>query len=274
MATYAIGDIQGCFDSLQRLLNQFHFDPGSDRLWLVGDLVNRGPDSLSVLRYIKNLGDSAITVLGNHDLHLLAVEAGIAELHRKDTITDVLKASDRKELIDWLRHQRLMYREGGFVLVHAGVFPYWSVDEALQHAQEVETALRSDQYTNFLQVIYRCSIEKWNEEASLEERLGVITNAMTRMRICSEKGELNLGFKGMLEDIPAGYFPWFDVPSRIPRNETVLFGHWSALGVRFQKKNVALDGGCVWGRKLVAFRLDDRQSFEVSCTDCDIPDRS
>jgi bis(5'-nucleosyl)-tetraphosphatase (symmetrical) len=265
MTTYAIGDIQGCYSELQQLLDQIRFDPAQDKLWLVGDLVNRGPDSLQVLRLVKSLGESAITVLGNHDLHLLAVAVDEAELHHSDTLDEVLNAADRDELLTWLRQQRLLHAENGYVLVHAGLLPQWSVKQAVALAQEVESALRSDDYSTFFEHMYGNAPRGWSDDLSGYKRLRVITNAFTRMRICTTQGEMEFKFKGEVEKIPAGYLPWFDIPKRKSHDATVIFGHWSALGLRVTPNVIALDTGCLWGGPMTAIRLDDRQIFQVSC---------
>jgi bis(5'-nucleosyl)-tetraphosphatase (symmetrical) len=265
MATYAIGDIQGCYTELQQLLEQIRFDQAQDTLWLVGDLVNRGPDSLQVLRLVKSLGKNAITVLGNHDLHLLAVAAGEAELHQSDTLGDVLNSPDRDELLTWLRHQRLMYAENGYLMVHAGLLPQWSVKQAASLAQEVETALRSNDYPVFFEHMYGNAPKLWSDSLSGYKRLRVITNAFTRMRICTQQGEMEFKFKGEVDDIPAGYQPWFNLPKRKSVDATVIFGHWSALGLKVTPNVIALDTGCLWGGPMTAIRLEDRQIFQVSC---------
>jgi len=265
MAIYAIGDIQGCFIELQQLLKQIRFDPSRDKLWMVGDLVNRGPGSLEVLRLVKSLGDSAITVLGNHDLHLLAVAEGAAELHHTDTLDEVLGAPDRDELLDWLRRQRLLHAEGGFVLVHAGLLPQWSVSQAASLAREVESALGGDDYATFLARMYGNAPHNWDDDLAGYKRLRVIVNAFTRMRICTPQGEMEFRFKGEVEHIPQGYLPWFEVPRRNSRDATVIFGHWSALGLKVTPHVIALDTGCLWGGPMTAIRLEDRQLFQVSC---------
>jgi bis(5'-nucleosyl)-tetraphosphatase (symmetrical) len=265
MSTYAIGDIQGCYNEFHQLLQQIGFDSEQDRLWLVGDLVNRGPDSLQVLRLVKSLGDSAITVLGNHDLHLLAVAAGEAALHRGDTLDEVLNAPDREELLTWLRHQRLLYAQDDYVLVHAGLLPQWTVKQAASLAQEVEQALRSDDYAIFFEHMYGNAPHGWSDEYSGYKRLRVITNAFTRMRICDARGEMEFKFKGEVENIPAGYQPWFELAKRKSQDATVIFGHWSALGLKVTPNVIALDTGCLWGGPMTAIRLEDRKIFQVSC---------
>ncbi|MDP1997725.1 MAG: symmetrical bis(5'-nucleosyl)-tetraphosphatase [Gallionella sp.] len=265
MAIYAVGDIQGCYAELQQLLEQVRFDPAQDKLWLVGDLVNRGPDSLAVLRLVKSLGDSAVTVLGNHDLHLLAVAEGVAELHRSDTLDELLNAPDRDELLHWLRNQRLLHAQDGYVLVHAGLLPQWSVAQAESLAHEVETALRGDDYATFLERMYGNSPHGWDDNLTGYKRLRVIVNAFTRMRICTKEGEMEFKFKSEVKNIPAGYLPWFDVPGRASADATVIFGHWSALGLLLREDAIALDTGCLWGGPMSAIRLDDRQLFQAAC---------
>ena len=267
MATYAIGDIQGCLTSFQKLLDHIAFNPDADRLWLVGDLVNRGPDSLGVLRFVKNLGQSCVTVLGNHDLHLLAVHAGIAALHTKDTLQSILDAHDCEELIVWLRQQPLLQWEPPFVLVHAGILPNWSFKKARELAHEVECTLRSDQYQDPLATLYRSTACEWREDLSTDERLGFTTNVLTRMRVCSHEGHINLSFKGQPEHTPPGYLPWFHLPPTAPEPDTIIFGHWAALGLFITEKHFGIDGGCVWGHELIALCLDDKTVHRVSCTE-------
>lgn len=266
MAIYAIGDVQGCHDELASLLETVRFDPGKDKLWLVGDLVNRGPASLEVLRLVKSLGDSAVTVLGNHDLHLLAVAEGTAELHRTDTLNGILDAPDRDELLYWLRHQRLLYAEDGYVLVHAGLLPQWSVEQAQSLAREVEAALQGDSYAIFLARMYGNNPHGWSDGLTGNKRLRVIVNALTRMRICTGSGEMEFKFKGEYPHIPKGYRAWFDVPGRASAGATVIFGHWSALGLMLKDNAIALDTGCLWGGPMTAIRLEDRELFQVECT--------
>ena len=265
MATYAIGDIQGCCTEFRQLLERIRFDPAADKLWLVGDLVNRGPESLSVLRLVKSLGDSAITVLGNHDLHLLAVAEGAAELHHSDTLDEVLSAPDRDELLAWLRNQRLLHAEGDYVLVHAGLMPSWTVVQAQQLAHEVETALRGEHYHDFFVRMYGNHPNRWEDDLTGHKRLRVITNALTRMRICTPQGEIEFKFKGEEKDIPQGYWAWFNVPGRASAEATIICGHWSALGLKVEQRIIVLDTGCLWGGPMSAVRLEDRQLFQVAC---------
>lgn len=265
MATYAVGDIQGCFASLQALLEKCSFSPEFDRLWLVGDLVNRGPRSLETLRFVKSLGDRAITVLGNHDLSLLMAAEGFGKRHRSDTIDDILAAPDRDELIHWLRHQRLMHVQGDYAMVHAGLLPAWSVAEARALAGEVEQALQAENYREFLAHMWGSEPGTWDSGLAGWPRLRVIVNAMTRMRFCSPAGEMDFKAKGELSQAPVGYLPWFEVPDRRSAAAVLVTGHWSALGLRLESNLLALDSGCLWGGKLSALRLEDRALFQVDC---------
>ncbi|SOD18890.1 symmetrical bis(5'-nucleosyl)-tetraphosphatase [Nitrosomonas ureae] len=265
MATYAIGDLQGCFTEFQRLIDLIRFDPMQDRLWLVGDIVNRGPDSLSLLRYIKQAGDAILMVLGNHDLHLLTVAAGKAKNLSNDTIQPILDAPDREELLHWLRHQKLFHSEGHYTMVHAGLLPSWSISQAEQLAREVECALQQDNAQELLSRMYGDEPNYWQDEWADYMRLRVIVNAMTRMRVCTSEGKMNFTYKGNLQSVPSGYFPWFNVPNRVSQNTTIICGHWSALGLHITDNIIALDTGCVWGGQLTAIRLEDRRVFQLSC---------
>lgn len=265
MTTYAIGDIQGCYDEMRRLLDTIGFDPAQDRLWLVGDLVNRGPQSPEVLRYLRGLGDRAIAVLGNHDLHLLVVAAGVRKPHRGDTLDALLEAPDRDDLLDWLRRQRLMHAGEGYAMVHAGLLPQWSIAQALALAREVETALQGADYGEFLNCMYGNTPAQWRDDLKGYDRLRVIVNAMTRLRLCTPDGVMEFTHKTGLTDAPAGYLPWFDVPGRASSNTPVLFGHWAALGLTLRPDILGLDSGCVWGRRLTAVRLEDRRVFQCGC---------
>ncbi|HVY08343.1 MAG TPA: symmetrical bis(5'-nucleosyl)-tetraphosphatase [Burkholderiales bacterium] len=265
MATYAIGDLQGCFDSLQELLAEAGFSESRDRLWLVGDLVNRGPQSLEILRYVKSLGDRAVCVLGNHDLHLLMVSEGRSKQGRQDTLTEILAAPDREELLAWLRGQPLMHAEGDYAMVHAGLLPSWTVDQALDLAREVEHVLQGSGWRDLMANMYGNQPDRWDDSLAGYDRLRVIINAMTRLRLCSPDGRMEFSHKGALVDIPAGYQPWFTVPGRKSANVAIVCGHWSALGLLVQENLLALDSGCLWGRRLSAVRLEDRRTFQVSC---------
>jgi len=265
MATYAIGDVQGCFASLKGLLEHIAFDPQRDQLWFVGDLVNRGPDSLATLRFIKSLEHGAVCVLGNHDLHLVAVAAGCAGLREQDTLQATLDAPDAAELIDWLRMRPLMHAENGYAMVHAGLLPSWTVPHALELAHEVEQKLRAPGYDSVLARMYGNEPDRWNAALRGHERRRVIINAMTRMRVCTPKGVMRLRYKGDGTALPPGVVPWFAVPGRASRATPIIFGHWSALDLVLEPNVIGLDTGCLWGRKLSALRLEDRRLFQFSC---------
>jgi len=262
MATYAISDVQGCFDELQALLSRLGIERSRDRLWFVGDLVNRGPKSLEVLRFVRSLGDAAVVVLGNHDLHLLAVAEGAARKRADDTLDAVLEASDREELLAWLRARPMMHAEGRYALVHAGLLPQWSVDKARALAAEVEATLRGPEFHGFFARMYGGLPDRWEENLSGVERLRVIVNAMTRLRFCTPEGGMDFHVKN--EQAPAGYLPWFE--ARAPREEpAIVCGHWSALGLKLTERFALLDSGCVWGGALTALRLEDRWLVQVPC---------
>ncbi|MEY2632229.1 MAG: hypothetical protein RIR00_883 [Pseudomonadota bacterium] len=264
MSTYAIGDIQGCYDALRRLLDLFDFDPGRDRLWLVGDLVNRGPRSLETLRFVRELGSAAVTVLGNHDLYLLMAAAGTARKRGKDdTIQPILDAPDREELLDWLRRQKLCHGENGHCMVHAGLLPGWSVPQALGLAREVETALQGEAYPELLQNMWGSEPAGWRDDLRGWPRLRVIINAMTRLRFCTPDGQMEFHTKGESSNAPAGHLPWFEAPGRQSADQVLVTGHWSALGLKLLPKLLALDTGCLWGGPLTAVRLEDRHLFQV-----------
>lgn len=265
MATLVIGDVQGCYDQLMRLLERADFDERRDVLWFVGDLVNRGPQSARTLRFVKGLGTRQVTVLGNHDLALLVIAAGIKKPHRGDTFDELLAASDREELIDWLRHQKLMHADGGYAMVHAGLLPQWSVERALALAREVEAALQGPDNHEFLSRMYGNEPARWREDLAGYDRLRVIVNAMSRMRVVTEDGAMEFSHKLGLAKLPAGYLPWYDVPARASRGERIIFGHWAALGLLLRENVVCLDSGCVWGRALSALRLEDRRVFQLDC---------
>jgi bis(5'-nucleosyl)-tetraphosphatase (symmetrical) len=265
MATYAIGDLQGCFSPLEQLLDEIGFDARRDRLWFVGDLVNRGKESLAALRFVKGLGEAAITVLGNHDLHLLCVAEGFAKAHRGDTLDEILAAPDRAELLEWVRWRPMMHLEYGYTLVHAGLLPQWTVAQALALSKEVEAALRGPGHREFLRGLYGNQPDQWSDDLSGMDRLRVITNAMTRLRLCTLDGVMEFAHKGRVEQSPPGYLPWYAVPHRASEGARLIFGHWSALGLKLEGNILALDTGCLWGGCLSAVRLEDRALFQVSC---------
>lgn len=268
MSTYAIGDIQGCHDSLLRLLDACDFNPACDRLWLVGDLVNRGPKSLETLRYVKALGEAAITVLGNHDLYLLMIAEGVEKRRGKDdTLDEILAAPDRDELLDWLRHQKLCHVEGNHCLVHAGLLPQWTTAKARLLATEVETLLQGPGYREALAHMWGSEPAFWDDDLKGWDRMRVIVNAMTRMRFCTPDGRMEFQAKGEIVDAPAGFLPWFEVPGRYSAGAVLVTGHWSALGLKIAPNLLALDSGCLWGGHLTALRLEDRAVFQVDCCD-------
>lgn len=266
MATYAVGDVQGCYQPLRALLDRVNFKAGRDRLWLVGDLVNRGPESLAVLRFVKALGDSARLVLGNHDLHFLAVAEGIRAPGRSDTLDELLAAPDCAELVRWLRGQPLFYRDRrlGFSMVHAGIPPMWGLKKTARRAAEVEAALQGPLYRDFLRAMYGNEPRGWQPGMDELTRLRVITNYLTRMRFCSPTGELDIENKAGPMQVRFGFAPWFALDNRKSRRHRILFGHWAALEGHAAQTNVwALDTGCVWGGQLTALRLEDQQLFQV-----------
>ncbi len=272
MSTYAIGDIQGCYKELQQLLQFINFDPKHDTLWCTGDLVNRGPQSLEVLRFFKSLGERAITVLGNHDLHLLAVAYGFVDYFNKDdTLDEILAAPDKQELLDWLRHRPFLHHDDEFkvTLIHAGLPPQWNLELAIQCAREVETALRGKRFKDYLEHLYGNKPKIWSADLEGWDRLRFITNCFTRLRYCNEEGRLALKRKGSpsdeLLDDKEGDFPWFMVPNRVSRHDKLIFGHWSTLGYRDEHGIYALDTGCLWGGSLTALRLEDKEVFCIKC---------
>jgi len=265
MATYAIGDLQGCYQKFVELTELIGFNASRDKLWLVGDIVNRGPDSLSILRALMKLDDAVLMVLGNHDLHLLQVAINSGFARSGDTLQPILEAPDRKVLLDWLRSQRLFYAEDEYALVHAGLLPDWTIDQAAILAREVESIIRGDHFEAFSRKMYGNQPDSWHGSLRGEDRWRVIINAMTRLRVCSPEGKMDFSYKGSAATIPEGLLPWFDAPNRASKNSTVVFGHWSALGLRMERNLIALDTGCLWGDCLTAVRLEDRKVFQVPC---------
>ena len=264
MATYAIGELHGCYAELPDLLALVGFNPGHDRLWLVGDLVNRGPHSLEVLRFVKGLGDSATAVLGNHDLHLVLRAEGMGRDSKDDTIAPILAAPDCDELMAWLRSLPLFHVEGEYAMVHAGLLPQWTIAQAQALSDEVSAALsKKKKYIDFLEHMWGSKPDHWRDDLDGWDRLRVVVNAMTRMRFCSTDGVMEFHAKGKPENAPEGYVPWFAVPERASLTHTLVCGHWSALGLRTEDKLLALDTGCLWGGTLTAVRLDDREVFQV-----------
>jgi len=263
MAIYAIGDVQGCFQELQTLLERIGFDAARDRLWFVGDLVNRGPKSLEVLRAVRALGDRAVVVLGNHDLHLVCLYEGYARRRDEDTLDELLAAPDAGELIAWLRTRPLMHVEADYAMVHAGLLPGWSIEQARALAREVEEVLAAPGYPDFISHLYGSLPDCWRDTLAGWDRLRVIVNAMTRMRFCTREGVMEFRAKGT--EPPPGFAPWFAL--RGGRAEpAIVCGHWSALGLKLEPRLAALDTGCVWGGALSALRLEDRRLYQVPCT--------
>lgn len=265
MTTYVIGDVQGCFNAFQALLLKLDFNIKKDRIWLVGDVVNRGNGSLEMLRWCVEHQDHIQVVLGNHDLHTLVVANGIVTARKSDTLDALLAANDRDHLLEWLRFQPVMHYELGYVMVHAGLLPQWTVEMALAYAKEVEQALKAENYVDFLRHMYGNQPAAWDDHLQGWDRLRVITNAFTRLRICNVEGEMEFDFKGELSDIPEGYMPWFDVPNRLSLQTPIVFGHWSALGLQHRNQVYALDTGCLWGRQLTAYAIETKAIIQVPC---------
>ena len=263
MAHYAIGDIQGCRAELCELLALIGFSPATDRLWLTGDLVNRGPDSLGVLREVHALGGAAQTVLGNHDLHLLTVAAGHRLSHRDDTIAQILAAPDRDELLEWLARQPLAIAESNMLMVHAGVLPQWSAARVLALAGEVETVLASTDREPFLRVLYGDDPHAWRDDLEGFDRLRAIVNALTRLRFCTSDGRMEFREKRGAAHAPPGFAPWFLHEPRRSASSLVICGHWSTLGLVLAPNVLMLDSGCLWGGPLTAMRLSDRRVYQV-----------
>jgi bis(5'-nucleosyl)-tetraphosphatase (symmetrical) len=262
MATYAIGDVHGCWRSLEALLARVGFERNRDRLWFTGDLVNRGPESLEVLRFVRGLGDAAVAVLGNHDLHLLSRAAGVRGAKRSDTLDDVLAAADREELLAWLRLRPLLHREGEWTMVHAGLLPQWSVAAAERAARLAETHLRAG-IVPALFLPSRGPVPRWGEHLGEPLRARLALAALTRMRGCDPEGRPDLRLTGPPAELPRPLLPWFEMQSRGSRDTRVIFGHWAALGLHVAGGVFCLDTGCAWGGALTALRLDDQELFEV-----------
>ncbi len=257
MSLYLIGDLQGCDAPFQRLLQTIDFSPSRDTLYLLGDLVNRGPDSLAVLRRLSAFGDAAQCLLGNHDLHLLAIWQGVRKAGRSDTLEQVLTAPDCEALMDWLRHRAMAIEAHGWLMVHAGVLPQWRTAQTLTLAGEVEQQLRSTDFKSFLSALFGNQPSQWTDDLRGIERWRVVVNALTRLRFCAPDGTMEFSTKGGLADAPAGYLRWFEVPDRITRQQPIAFGHWSTLnaGQAMHENTLALDTGCVWGGCLTAAKL-------------------
>ncbi|QRY81062.1 symmetrical bis(5'-nucleosyl)-tetraphosphatase [Pseudomonas sp. PDNC002] len=271
MATYAVGDLQGCLEPLKCLLDQVKFDPAQDKLWLVGDLVNRGPASLETLRFLYGMRESLVCVLGNHDLHLIAVAYNAERLKKNDTLREIVEAPDCAQLIEWLRQMPLIHQDAqrDITLVHAGIPPQWSIEKSLQRAAEVEAALRDDtQLPMFLDGMYGNEPAKWDKKLHGIERLRVITNYFTRMRFCTPDGKLDLKSKEGLDTAPPGYAPWFSYAERKAAGRKIIFGHWAALEGQCDVPGLfALDTGCVWGGSMTLLNVDTLERIHCSCAD-------
>ncbi|VAX01319.1 Bis(5'-nucleosyl)-tetraphosphatase, symmetrical [hydrothermal vent metagenome] len=271
MTIYAIGDIQGCYADLQNLLSKINFSATNDTLWFAGDLVNRGPNSLETLRFIKSLGNSAITVLGNHDLHALAVRAGIKK-DKKGSLSSLLSAPDADELFDWLRNQPLIHYDvtSNFTLVHAGIPAEWDLKSALNYGDELHKVLSDDSYVDFLEHMYGDIPNLWSEQLLSWDRLRYICNAFTRMRFCYDNGQLNFSEKNSPEYVTnnsnEALIPWFELENRKTQSDKIIFGHWSNLGLRIEQNIFALDTGCLWGKQLTALKIDNKlEYYQVNC---------
>ncbi|MBL0220683.1 MAG: symmetrical bis(5'-nucleosyl)-tetraphosphatase [Myxococcales bacterium] len=267
MARYAIGDIQGCMASLDRLLQLIAFSPGRDELWLVGDLVNRGPRSLDVLRWAHGMGSTVTCVLGNHDLHLLARAAGAADAKKRDTLDEVLAAPDRDRLIDWLRHRPLFHHDAAFALVHAGLHPAWTIAEARERAGEIEKELRGPGWRAFLGRLGGGRPPRWDPRLGGSDRWRAILAYLVRVRTCHADGRVDPDFDGPPAQAPPGLVPWFRLPDPAWATHTIVFGHWAALGLDLGARHLGIDTGCVWGRSLSAIRLDDRMVFQIKAVE-------
>lgn len=265
MSTYVIGDVQGCLSDLLEMLEVVAFDPARDCVWLTGDLVNRGEDSAGVLRWCMQHDSRVKVVLGNHDLHLLAVAEGFVEPHRKDTLSEILTAPDRAAMLDWLRQQPLLHREGDNLMLHAGLLPDWSLELACSLADELHAALTGPRWRDFLRNMYGNEPRRWHASLKGQDRLRLIANVFTRTRYLHPDGSLEFKQKGPPQNAPADLIPWFDFPGRANLGARVFFGHWSSLGHLLRDDVIALDTGCLWGGGLTAWRIEDGALFRVSC---------
>ncbi|OYT88128.1 MAG: bis(5'-nucleosyl)-tetraphosphatase (symmetrical) [Burkholderiales bacterium PBB6] len=270
---YLIGDLQGCCDPLNRLLAEINFSPSRDRLHVLGDLVNRGPSSLETLERLRSFGDAVTCLLGNHDLHLLAVAAGVRKPHRSDTLDPILNHPQREAWLDWLRHRKLADMAEGWLTVHAGVVPQWDTTTTLALAGEVETLLRSDNLHEFLQVMYGNEPNRWSDDLAGPARWRFIINVLTRIRFCAADGTLEFATKDGSDGAPAGFAPWFSQPGRRSAGQPIAFGHWSTLGLINRPDLLSLDTGCVWGGQLTAVRVDGgrREVTQVQCSQAQKP---
>ena len=265
MTDYAVGDIQGCYQELRELLDEVSFKPGRDRLWVVGDMINRGPGSRQTLEFLYQNRDSVVAVLGNHDLHLLAIYYGHRKTRRSDTVSDILDAPEVDDWITWLRSLPLCQYDADLdiLMMHAGLAPQWTLDDALAHSAEIEQLLQSDDIEQFLSTMYGDSPARWRDDLEGPARWRCITNHFTRMRIIDKSGKLDLDYKSGLDDIPKGYMPWFKHPKRRTRSQSIVFGHWAALGGYFKGPVYGIDTACVWGEQLSLLQLDSLELVQV-----------
>lgn len=270
---YLLGDLQGCCDPLERLLQTIDFSPSRDHLYVLGDLVNRGPDSLGVLRRLRGLGNAATSLLGNHDLHLLAVAHGVRKPHRSDTLGAILTAPDRDDWLDWIRQQRLAVHEQGWLMVHAGVVPQWDAAQTVALAREVEAMLAGPDLGEFLTSMYGNEPARWDDSLQGVPRWRCVVNVLTRLRFCAEDGTMEFATKDGSHGAPEGFMPWFEVPGRRTAGTPVAFGHWSTLGLINRDDLLALDTGCVWGGQLSAVRVDGatRELIQIDCPQAQKP---
>jgi bis(5'-nucleosyl)-tetraphosphatase (symmetrical) len=270
---YLMGDLQGCGDPLARMLDEVAFSPSTDHLYVLGDLVNRGPDSLGVLKRLSHLGASATCLLGNHDLHLLAVAHGVRKPHRGDTLGPILLSSKRGHWLDWLRHQRLAVQAHGWLMVHAGVLPQWDVAQTLALAGEIETLLQGDKLVHFLPLMYGNEPAQWRDDLQGPERWRCVINSLTRLRYCAADGTMEFASKDGAGEAPGGFMPWFEVPGRRTLGTPIAFGHWSTLGLINRDDLLSLDTGCVWGGQLTAVRLtaSGREVIQIPCPQAQKP---
>jgi bis(5'-nucleosyl)-tetraphosphatase (symmetrical) len=260
MALYLIGDVQGCDEALARLLTHIDFSPSRDTLYLLGDLINRGPDNVGVLRRLMGYGSSAQCVLGNHDLHLLAVSRGVRQPNKQDTFQDILNASDSAELLHWLRHQQMAIQVGQVLMVHAGVLPQWTAAKTMALAGEVQTVLRSDDWVHFMPQMYGGLPNVWHDDLAGADRLRVIVNALTRLRFCDALGAMDFSLKESADKAPPHLMPWFDVPDRLTADVRIAFGHWSTVQTVARNDVLCLDDGCLWGGCLTAAKLESQET--------------
>lgn len=266
MTHYLIGDVQGCFDELNSLLNKINFNFGVDTLWLTGDIVNRGPKSLETLKFIKKNENSIRIVLGNHDLHLIRVALGYGKVKKGDTIDDVLKYKDLNKIIDWLRNQKMLINEGRFILVHAGILPSWGIEQAKNFALEVEDAISGEEYNNIFDKMYTNKLQEYSTNFNYIDKIIFIINVMTRIRAISFDNKLNFDYKGTLDTMPKDLQAWFQSKDINWNNNMILFGHWSSIGYYIDNHVICADTGVVWGKKLTAINLSNFETTEVSCS--------